>query len=83
MVLSDECRVFFKFLFAKFQKRNNIFIIAFMVEIAAPLSRLAMTAQCRPQGNYLHSLRTPPFGPEPFGNELKAELLMAEGRSLR
>ena len=30
-----------------------------------------------------NSLRAQPFGPEPFGSELKAELLMAEGRALR
>ena len=30
-----------------------------------------------------NSLRSLPFGPEPFGNELKAELLMVEGRPLR
>jgi len=33
--------------------------------------------------SYFLFLRPLPFGPEPFGNQLKAELLMAEGRSLR
>jgi len=32
---------------------------------------------------YIFILRSLPFGSELFGNELKAELLMAEGRSLR
>jgi hypothetical protein len=31
----------------------------------------------------IEPLRSQPFGPEPFGNEIKAELLMAEGRPLR
>ena len=36
-----------------------------------------------PFDHFIKFQRAPPYGPEPFGNKLKAELLMAEGRSLR